>query len=88
MSTIKYLDNKNPDGTVLGQDSATLISFYGVTPVVQPSGATQGVMSAALTGLTQDAVVSVCVSAINATNILLLKLRSDLIAVGVIKGSA
>ncbi len=36
--TIQYLDNKNDDGTVLGQDATVAkVGFWGATPVVQPS---------------------------------------------------
>ena len=31
----KQLSDGNPDGTVLGQGTTDLISFYGVTPVAQ-----------------------------------------------------
>jgi hypothetical protein len=34
---IKYLDDKGPDGTVLGQTSAALVGFWGKTPVDQPA---------------------------------------------------
>ena len=32
---IKYLSDQNPDGTVLGNDAADLVSFHGATPVNQ-----------------------------------------------------
>ena len=32
-----YLDNGNPDGTILGQAATDKISFFGSTPVVQQS---------------------------------------------------
>lgn len=34
---VEYLDKGNDDGTVLGQDSAELIGFWGATPVDQPA---------------------------------------------------
>lgn len=48
MSTtqLKELDNGNPDGVRLGSTSTNKVSFWGKTPVVQPSGASQ----AAVTG--------------------------------------
>ena len=33
---IKYLSDGNPDGTVLGNDSADLIAFYNATPTARP----------------------------------------------------
>lgn len=40
------LTKANPDGTHLGQSTTDKISFYGVTTVVQPSGATQTTITA------------------------------------------
>lgn len=34
---VKQLSDLNPGGTGLGQSTSDLISFYGVTPVVQQS---------------------------------------------------
>jgi hypothetical protein len=35
---IQYLDDKGPDGTVLGQSSTAKLGFYGLaTPIVRPS---------------------------------------------------
>ena len=37
MAIGKQLSDSNPDGTSLGQSATDLISFYGVTPIVQPA---------------------------------------------------
>lgn len=37
-SLIRQLSDGSPDGTTFGQSSTDLISFFGVTPVVQPAG--------------------------------------------------
>ncbi len=37
MATIKHLSDLGPDGTVMGQSSADLISFHGVTPIARAS---------------------------------------------------
>jgi hypothetical protein len=42
---VHHLTSKNPDGTSLGQDTTDKVSFYGVTPVVQPSSANQAAIS-------------------------------------------
>lgn len=34
---VRYLDDGNDDGTVLGQASTSLVGFYGATPVDQPA---------------------------------------------------
>lgn len=51
--TYRYLDDGAPDGTVLGQSSAKLISFWGATPsarvafsAASVSGATSSYTSA------------------------------------------
>ena len=85
---LEYLDKDNPDGTSFGQDTSALISFYGVTAVDQPADANQEVMTTTLTQIASDAALTLAVQAINATNTLLLQLRSDLVALGLIKGSA
>jgi len=35
-----YLDRKTPSGTILGQTSASLLGFWGTTPVDQPAALT------------------------------------------------
>lgn len=40
------LSKADPDGTKFGQSTSDKISFYGVTAVVQPSGATQTTITA------------------------------------------
>ena len=44
MAVGEYVGDGNPDGTSLGQ-SGEKISFYGATPVVQQSGATQAAVT-------------------------------------------
>ncbi len=34
---VKFLTDLNVDGTTMGQTAAEKISFYGATPIVQPS---------------------------------------------------
>lgn len=71
---VKYLTDKNPDGTSLGQSAAEKVSLYGVTPVIQPAHADQAAVTAGATT--------------TAANTLLIQLRLALIAVGAIKGGA
>ena len=42
---VHYLGDNGPDGTSLGVSTSELISFYGVTPVAQRSGASQAAVS-------------------------------------------
>ena len=37
---VEHISKGNDDGTTFGQDTADLISFYGVTPVDQPAAVT------------------------------------------------
>ena len=39
--TIKYLSDKGPDGTSLGQSTSDLIAMYGGTPVSQRASSIQ-----------------------------------------------
>jgi hypothetical protein len=38
--SLKQLSDGGPQGTVLGQSSTDLVSFYGATPVVRPAAVT------------------------------------------------
>lgn len=38
MTSPNYLDNGNPDGTIMGQTTTEKIGFFGATPVVQQTG--------------------------------------------------
>ncbi len=40
--SVDFLGKQNPDGTTLGYNTSAKISFYGVTPVVQQTGAAVG----------------------------------------------
>jgi len=52
---VEYLDNGNPDGTILGQTTTEKIAFFGSTPVVQQTGA------AVATTLTTNIVLSTAI---------------------------
>lgn len=41
----RQLSDGSPDGTIFGQSSTDTISFYGATPVVQPSGNAQAAVA-------------------------------------------
>ena len=57
--TIKYLDDNNPDGTVMGQSSSAKIAFYGGTPAIQPTGGASSTLV-----ITNSSATSAVVSAV------------------------
>ncbi|MFZ5989429.1 MAG: hypothetical protein ACOYWZ_20225 [Bacillota bacterium] len=83
---VDYLDNGNPDGTVLGQSTTEKISFYGVTPIVQRSGAAQGTFTTTMTSTSPWGFATS--TAADAAVALLTEIRAALVALGLIKGSA
>ena len=97
---VQYLGDYGPDGVCLGRAAADKIGFYGTTPAVQPSGATQAavattaITTAAITTTTNnygyaDTTQANNIAAIAAANRKLLnQIRSDLVTLGIIKGSA
>lgn len=110
MATIQYFGDGGPDGTVIGKTTSHLIGFYGNTPVVQPSGASQAAvtlgvgaalatttLSEAATGMwafSSSTVAQTWRTRINslrtdviAVNLLLTKLRANLVTLGVIAGA-
>ena len=90
---VQFQDGRNIQlatgtGTRIGTATGQKLSFWNVTPVIQPAAAAQAAYE--LTSIVgADTVSQVGVNA-NLTDIrtLLNRLRTDLIAVGVIKGSA
>lgn len=84
---VEYLDNGNDDGTVLGQSASEKIGFYGVTPIVQRSGAAQAAVgtTAATTSTPWGFSTSTQADGIIT---LLNELRASDVALGLIKGSA
>lgn len=81
--TVHYLGTNNPDGACLGYDSDEKVSFYGSTPVAQPSSASQ----AAVTMQTTATTTALRTDLDNAST-LLNQLRSELVTLGLIKGSS
>lgn len=62
---MKHLSDLGPDGTTLGQSTADLISFYGVTPIAQRALAAQNTTllstasSTAIDTLTKAAIIEI-----------------------------
>jgi hypothetical protein len=93
---VKYTTDANPDGNVIGQSATDLIGFYGATPVVRPSATAQSaVATTALATIGSTTLTAADLTAINALvtrggalTTLVNQLRSDLVTLGVLKGSA
>lgn len=67
----------------VGTDAASLVAFYGETPIVQPSSASQAAVTSSATATT-----TVLRAQLTATMVLANALRSALVNLGLIKGSA
>ncbi len=81
---VRQLSDGNPDGTVLGQSAADLISFYNATPVTQRSGAAQAAVPTTTPTNTTPYGFSQAQAAAIIT--LLNEIRATLVGLGVMKG--
>jgi hypothetical protein len=86
MATVQQIGTRDPDGCSLGGATTDKISLYGVTPIVQRSGAAQGTFTTTTTQSTGWGFLTS--TAADAAVALLLEIRLALIAIGAIKGSA
>lgn len=84
--SVRYITDKNSDGTSLGQATTEKISVYGVTPVVQRSGSAQAAV--ATTAATSTTPFGYAEAQANAIVTLLNEIRATLVAFGIMKGSA
>ena len=96
---VEYIGNGNPSGTSVAKATTEKLSFYGVTPVVQPSGATQAAAStstittAAITTTTNNYGYATTTQANDIATIaaeardLVNQIRSDLVTLGLLAGS-
>lgn len=76
-----------PDGTTIGEATTDKVSFYGVTPVVQPSSASQAAVATTAATATTPWGFTTSTQA-NAIVTLVNQIRSDLVTLGLLKGSA
>jgi len=82
----EWIGNGSDDGILIGSSATEKIGFYGFTPIIQRSGATQGTFT---TGMTQSTGYGFLTStAADAAVALLLEIRLTLIALGLFKGAA
>ncbi len=78
-----FVSKKPTNGTSFGQSITDKISFYGVTPIVQPSGAGQaaaGTTSTATTGFATSTQANAAILLIDA-------MRTALVNLGAIAGA-
>ena len=96
MATEQVTKN-TPDGATMGSSATEKIGFYGTTPVVQPASASQAATGPAApaggTGATAGAYDTAAnrdlmITLVNENRTLLNQLRSELVTLGLIKGSA
>ena len=117
-TVVKNLTDLRADGTTFGQSTSDLISFYGKTPIVQPSSASQAAVSTTTSSAAATTVVTTASSGTNGyatttqakdiaslvdalrtgynivrplvyqQGVFINQLRTDLVALGVIKGAA
>ena len=86
MAIGKQLSDLNTAGTGLGQSTTDTISFYGVTPVAQRSGAAQAAVTTTAATSTTPFGFGTSTQA-QAVVTLVNELRAALVAVGLIAGA-
>lgn len=81
---IEYLGIASPDGVCLGLTSSELVGFFGTQPVNQPASSNE----AAVTAITTTHSTTTIAAVVAANTTLLNQIRTDLVQLGLIKGSA
>ena len=87
MPSYEYVMYESPDGAQFGNSAtSSKIGFFAASPVVQPTSASQAAVAttAATTGAATYGLTS---AQANGVITLLNKIRTDLVALGLIKGS-
>lgn len=94
---VRQLSHGNSDGTMLGQSATDKVGFFGVTAAVQPTSANQAavatstITTAATSTTPYGYATTTQADAIPAQIVLLRTLcnqmRSDLVTLGILKGS-
>lgn len=86
MATYEQVTYNSPDGALIGNAATEKIGFYGTTPIVQRSGATQAALT--LTTATSGGFGFATSAAFNSFTAQLEEIRATLVALGLYKGSA
>lgn len=87
MPTYEYVVYESPDGAQIGKSAtSSKLGFFAASPVVQPTSASQAAVAtdAATTGAATYGFTS---AQANGIVVLLNRIRTDLVALGLIKGS-
>jgi hypothetical protein len=79
MPTVENIGYGSPDGATVGKDTSQKVSFYGVTPIVQRSGAAQA--TSLLSTASSTAIDT-------ATKAAIIEIMNTLAAIGIWKGAA
>jgi len=87
MAVGEYIGKNTTDGVSVGQSTTDKVSVYGVTPIVQRSGAAQAAVGTTASQTTTPYGYSTSTQA-DAIVTLVNELRAALVAFGMIKGSA
>lgn len=86
MATVRELTDFTPDGTRIGQSTGEKLGFYGLTtPITRPAAAAQSVIAKTTT---TTATTTALQTDLDAVRTLALGLRTALVNLGLIKGSA
>jgi len=91
MADYEYIGRGGPDGMIVAKSSSEKLGFYGTTPVDQAASASEAAVTAtALTTIdgTNTTEMAALVSAVNELKVLTNQIRTDLVALGLIKGSS
>lgn len=87
MATYEAATYNSPDGAKVGLTSGELIGFWGVTPVVQPTSASQAAVTTEAAQTIAGSNFGFTSAQANGIITLLNRIRADLVTVGIIKGS-
>ena len=85
MAEYQQLADGRPDGTLIGGASTDKVGFYGTTPADQPATASE---AAVTTSVTTTATTTNLASTVDDIVTLVNQIRTDLVELGIIKGSA
>lgn len=83
----EQLSYNAPDGAQFGKAATEKLGFYGATPVVQPTSASQAAVATTLSVSTAGIFGFTTSTQANAIVTLVNQLRADFVTLGLIKGS-
>jgi hypothetical protein len=85
---VEHLGKGGTDGTSLGSSTTEKVSLYGVTPIVQRSGAAQATLTLTTIATADSGWMFKTSDGFNALFSQVTEIRDALVAIGVIKGSS